>query len=118
MKQGGGHLLLGELAGPCEESCSQNNKRQRWEAYVRRNTDLLLLSFQLKRKKKEKEPVICCTSSPGISDHGTAELGVFPAKAAPSCWIGLGCLGGRGKDQPSLCHKFRLISGCSKNHHH
>lgn len=74
MKQGGGHLLLGELAGPCEESCSQNNKRQRWETYVRRNTDLLLLSFQLKRGEKKKEPVVCCTSSPGISDPGTAEL--------------------------------------------
>lgn len=72
MKQGGGHLLLGELAGPCEESCSQNNKRQRWEAYVRRNTGLLLLSFQLKRKEK-KEPVICCMSSSGISDPGSAE---------------------------------------------
>lgn len=108
MKQGGGHLLLGELAGPCEESCSQNNKRQRWEAYVRRNTDLLLLSFQLKRKKKKKEPVICFTSSPGISDHGTAEhsrAGMFPAKAVvPSCWMWC-CLGGSGKDQPSLCHE-------------
>lgn len=76
MKQGGAHLLLTELPGPCEENCSQNNKRQRWEAYVRRNTDLLLLSFQLKRKKKKKkEPVICCMSSPGISDPGTAEHG-------------------------------------------
>lgn len=73
MKQGGGHLLLGELAGPCEESCSQNNKRQRWEAYVRRNTDLLLLSLQLKREKIKKEPVVCCKSSPGIRDPGTAE---------------------------------------------
>lgn len=34
-----------------------------------------------------------------------AELGMFPIKAVPSCWIGLGYLGGSGKDQPSLCHE-------------
>lgn len=100
MKQGGGHLLLGELAGPCEESCSQNNKRQRWEAYVRRNTDLLLLSFQLKRKKKEKEPVICCTSSPGIRAHGTAELGMFPAKVFLPAGLGWIVWVGEGRTSP------------------
>lgn len=51
MKQVEGHMLLGVLAGSGEDRFSQNNKRQICEAYVRRNRNLLLLSFQLKREK-------------------------------------------------------------------
>lgn len=54
MKQGEGHMLLGVLAGSWEASFSQNNKRQICEAYVRRNRNLLLISFQLKKKMKKK----------------------------------------------------------------
>lgn len=51
MKQVEGHMLLGVLVGSWEDSFSQNNKRQICEAYVRRNMNLLLISFQLKKKK-------------------------------------------------------------------
>lgn len=53
MKQGEGHMLLGVPVGSWEDSYSQNNKRQICEAYVRRNRNLLLLSFQLKDEKKK-----------------------------------------------------------------
>lgn len=52
MKQVEGHMLLGVLRGSWEDSFSQNNKRQACEAYVRRNMNLLLISYQFKRKKK------------------------------------------------------------------
>lgn len=55
-------MLLGVLVGSWEDSFSQNNKRQICEAYVRRNMNLLLISFQLKKKK------ISNLSSPSISD--------------------------------------------------
>lgn len=51
MKQVEGHMLLGVLVGSWEDSFSQNNKRQICEAYVRRNMNLLLISFQLKKEK-------------------------------------------------------------------
>lgn len=54
MKQVEGHMLLGVLRGSWEDSCSQNNKRQVCEAYVRRNMNLLPISYQFKRKKKKK----------------------------------------------------------------
>lgn len=50
MKQVEGHMLLGVLAGSWEDSFSQNNKRQICEAYARRNMNLLLISFLLKKK--------------------------------------------------------------------
>jgi len=58
MKQVEGHMLLGVLAESWEDRFSQNNKRQICEAYVRRNMNLLLISFQLK-KKKERKPGTC-----------------------------------------------------------
>lgn len=67
MKQVEGHMLLGVLRGSWEDSFSQNNKRQVCEAYVRRNMNLLPISYQFKRKnkKKKREPAILyCTSSP------------------------------------------------------
>lgn len=50
MEQVEGHMLLSVLARSWENSFSQNNKRQICEAYVRRNMNLLLVSFQLKIK--------------------------------------------------------------------
>lgn len=59
MKQVEGHMLLGVLAGSWEDSFSQNNKRQICEAYARRNMNLLLISFQLKKKeRKNQQPVV------------------------------------------------------------
>lgn len=58
MKQVEGHMLLGVLRGSWEDSFSQNNKRQVCEAYVRRNMNLLPISYQFKRKKKKKRNLL------------------------------------------------------------